>query len=375
MIVEAQLKSMDLAMFARASEGLSHGRGIVVSFSALVLGGGVAFLGLYAVAGSSGIGATLVLAICTLLSLLIAGTGISATGVMLLDRARSLPARSISDALVFGLICFLKSLVIGLAVLAAATILSLWASILYFICKIPGVGPILLFFVHPVLVIIAGLFAFLVAIFAALAAPALWDGDSITQAMAKTVAILKERAVPSVLYLLAMALVTAIILSVFAGVVLPGYASMTGLAAQVLGEKSAGNISLFADLPLALVFLASGHMTALVLSSAVLAMLCVAAALQVQLMGFNLVYLGVSAGVDYAGAESMFKQQLHQAKARADEAKQRAMAAAERARQAAQQARASAPTPASGTESGCPHCQAAVAPDDAFCENCGHKLK
>jgi hypothetical protein len=112
-------------------------------------------------------------------------------------------------------------------------------------------------------------------------------------------------------------------------------------------------------------------MLSITLDTAALAMLCVSAALQVHLMGINLVFLGVSEGVDAAGTERMLMEQLDQARSKADEAKQRAMVAAERARQAAHQARTSAP------EGGarCPSCQSATAPEDSFCENCGYKLK
>lgn len=91
----------------------------------------------------------------------------------------------------------------------------------------------------------------------------------------------------------------------------------------------------------------------MMLGTVVLIMLALAAALQVQLMGINLVYLGVSEGVDVVAAERMLKRQFDQAKAKADEAKQRALVAAERAKAAAQQARASTPS-AAPVQS--PHC-------------------
>lgn len=376
MAVAAHLKSMDLLMFARASEGITHLRGIIVSFVAMLLGGACLFLGLYFMSTSPGFLGRLMLFICWVLYALIAGTGVSATGIMLLDRARLAPARSTSDAIVFGLICFLKSCVIGIALGVAALLIMLVAALIFFVCKIPGVGPLLLFVVHPTLVIIVGLLMFLASLFGALVAPSLWDGDTITQAVAKTVAILKERAVVAVLYLLVMGLVTAIILAIIGAVVLPGYFAMTGLAAGVIGTQLAGGIGMLTNLPFALMYLSggeNGHMVAVMLSTAVLALLCIATALQVQLMGLNLVYLGISEGVDTAGAERMLKQQFDQAKAKADEAKQRALEAAERAKQAAQQARPAAPTQSIATR--CPSCNAPTGADDAFCENCGHRLK
>jgi hypothetical protein len=119
----------------------------------------------------------------------------------------------------------------------------------------------------------------------------------------------------------------------------------------------------------------SGHVYAMMLDTAVLLMLCIATALQVQLMGINLVYLGISEGIDTAEAERMLKRQFDQAKAKADEAKQRAIVAAERAKAAAQQARISTPAalPPKAVNQ-CPGCNSTTSPEDAFCENCGQKL-
>jgi hypothetical protein len=166
MALGTDLKSMDFMMFARASEGLGEGRGIIVSFVAMMLGGGVLLFGLYAVGKSPGALGGVVLFICWILTALIAGTGLSAAGIMVLDRARIAAPRSTSDALLFGLICFLKACVVALVIFIAALLFGLAAALVYFLCKIPVVGPIVLFIAHPLLVVAAGLFAFLTFVFA-----------------------------------------------------------------------------------------------------------------------------------------------------------------------------------------------------------------
>jgi hypothetical protein len=100
-------------------------------------------------------------------------------------------------------------------------------------------------------------------------------------------------------------------------------------------------------------------------------MLVAAMALQVQLMGINLVYLNVSEGVDVADAESILKEHLDQAKAKAEMARQRALEVAERARQAAQ--RSAVPASAAGLR--CPQCKGPIMADDLFCGSCGCKLR
>lgn len=182
----------------------------------------------------------------------------------------------------------------------------------------------------------------------------------------------------AVLYLLLMPFVTAVILGIVGAVVFPGYFSMTGIAAAVIGPNLGMDPSMMTSVPMALMALSggqSGHVYAMMLDTAVLVMLCIATALQVQLMGVNLVYLGISEGIDSAEAERVLKRQFDQAKAKADEAKQRALVAAERAKAAAQQARSTPTTTLpSRAVNECANCKSTTSPEDVFCENCGHKL-
>jgi hypothetical protein len=381
MAVATQIKSMDLLLFARAAEGLSHWRGIVVSFLALLLGGAVLLLGMNLTASSFSGAAMVVRFLFLLLCSFIVGTGVSAAGIMLLDNARNVSGRSLPDALVFGAICVIKLALVVLIALIVTLLFLTVAAMVYFICRVPGVGPLLLFFSHPVLVLAAGILIFSATLFFSLVSPALWDGDTTMQAIAKALAILKERYIVVVLHLVVMVLVTAFIMAVVAGIIVPGYFSMTGLAARIIGASIMNEINMpgLMDPTSILMTLMtlmsmggqSGHMQAILLDTAVMAMMVGAMALQVYLMGMNLVYLNVSEGVDASGAEQVLKQQFDQAKAKAEVAKRRALEAADRARQAAQQARSSTPV----SNATCPNCNAATSPGDAFCENCGHKLK
>lgn len=374
MAISSYLKSMDLAMFARASEGLTHWRGIVVTLASLLVAGAILMLGMYFVASSPSAMGMVALFICWVLYALIGGAGVSASGIMLLDKARGAPNRSMMDAFVYGVMCVFKSWGVFLIMLLALIIFVVLASLIYLVCKIPGLGPVLLFFTHPVLAITAGFLIFITMfVFTPLVVPALWDGDGVVKAIAKTVAILRERFMAAVLSLILMAVVTAFILGIMAWVIVPGYLTMTGLAAGIIGTNLGGDMSALMNMMSG----GSGHLAAAGLATAVLFMVGIVMSLQVYLMGINLVYLGVSEGVDVAAAEQMIKQQIDQAKAKAEEAKQRAMEAAERAKQAAQQSKEAAQqaTPAQDAGPVCPKCNASVNPGDAFCEHCGNKLK
>jgi hypothetical protein len=152
---------MDLLMFARASEGLTHVRGMVVSFLAFVIGGAFLVLGtLRSQLRRRTLWGECFCSFAGCCTRSVAGTGVSATGIMLLDKARESPARSTSDALIFGLMCLLKLWLIALGVFIAALLVMLVPTVIYFICKIPAVGPLLLFFAHPLLVLCAGALIF-----------------------------------------------------------------------------------------------------------------------------------------------------------------------------------------------------------------------
>ena len=77
MAVATQIKSMDLLIFARAAEGLTHWRGIAVSFLALVLGGAVLLLGMNLTASSFSGAAMVVRFLFLLLCSFIVGIGVA----------------------------------------------------------------------------------------------------------------------------------------------------------------------------------------------------------------------------------------------------------------------------------------------------------
>ena len=79
--------------------------------------------------------------------------GTAAVGIMLLDKAKNLEPRSLKDAFMAGLACVPKVILYLLLLVALFIALFVVAAILYYVCKIPFIGPVLLFFVHPALVV------------------------------------------------------------------------------------------------------------------------------------------------------------------------------------------------------------------------------
>ena len=382
MSISTEIKTVDFAALARAAEGLANWRGILVLIASLFLAGGVMAVGSYmAMHVSNGSMSAVLGLILGLISAAIALTGVSASGILLMDQARGVPQRSVADALIMAVMCIGKMIVVGLLVLAIVLLFMLAAAIIYFVCKIPGIGPLLLFIAHPILVVCAGLLFFSIGfVFMPLVAPSLWDGNSVKQAIAKLMAIVKSRFMLVIVNFIVLWLLVSIITFIVASIVFSGFTSMTGLAAMVLGSNVNVNLmqsttQLFAGGGGG----GEGYLWAATFSASIIFMVAAAMGIQVWLMGINLVYLNVSAGIDSSHAEALLDDQINHAKERAREAKQKAMEASERAKQkameAAERAKQSASQAQASSSASCPNCDATISPNDIFCESCGHKLK
>jgi len=401
----------------RAAEGLTQWRPMLLGFLTMVSCALLMAAGTFLAARAGGAGGMVLGALVGLLVLLLAASGFSGVGVMLMDKAKSVPVRSMADALVCGLMCLPKFIGFALVLLALVLVLALVGALAYLLCKLPVVGPLLLFLLHPVLVVLAGVvFTTVGWVAIPLFTPAVWDGRGFKEALSLVLAVARTRLVQVVALLLVLYLVVGVVGMLVAAALLPGYGFMSSLGASILGV---GMFSGGMPSPGALMggygMGGSGLAVAAVMSSALIFGVAATLMGQVMLMGINLVYLSATEGVDIAAGQQMLDAGLAQARERARQAQERARQAAEtaqaRAREAAERARqampqasaaavqpqpaaqeplqaqeqaappqeppadapaAGEPAPASGR---CPQCQGAVGEDDLFCGDCGHRLR
>ena len=331
-----------------------------------------------------------------------AATGVNAAGVLLMDQAKGVPARSLPDAVVYGLMCIPKLIVLGLALLVVSLVVFIAIALIYLVCKIPFIGPILFVLVFPLSVVVLGLT--LCGLFQCLflALPAIWEGSTITHAIAKALAIVRSRLVESMLLLTVVWFLALGVGFIVFGVLLTGLIPTVGMTAGILGGDGLGSM-----LGMVRGFGmdqggdfggrgggGSSYAVAAGIGGGLLWALAVSLVSLVYLLGLNLVYLRVTEGLDVGATEAAMKAGLDDAKRRAAELSQKAKDAAERAREQARQsaaaARASAaamaaptssaaPTtntpPASPATAPCPKCSSPVGADDLFCGVCGYKLK
>jgi hypothetical protein len=330
-------------------------------------------------------------------------TGVNAAGLLLMDQAKGVPARSLSDAVMGGLLCIPKFIALGLALLLVTLAVFIAVALVYLVCKTPFLGPILFVLVFPLSVVVLGLT--LCGLFQCLflALPAIWEGSSITHAIAKALAIVRSRLVESMLLLTVVGLLSMMVGFIVFGVLITGLIPSAGLMAGILGGD--GLASVFAMLPGIdhggyggggrRGSSGVGHLAAAGIGGGLLWALAVSLVALVYLLGLNLVYLRVTEGLDVGATEAAMQAGFDDAKRRAAELSQKAKDAAERARaqgrasaaaaQAGSTAAATPPAysaaPPMATPPGvpattlCPKCTAPVGADDLFCGVCGFKLK
>jgi len=335
-------------------------------------------------------------------------TGVNAAGVLLMEQAKGVPSRSLGDAIVYGLACIPKFILLGLALFAVSLVVFIAIAIVYLICKIPVLGPVLFVIVFPLSVVVAGLTLCGLFLCMFLALPAIWEGATITRAIAQALAIARSRLIESMLLMAVVWALSLVVGIIVFGVLFTGLMPMLGMSATILGGDSMGGMlglmrhrGEFGDMGGGgFGGSGAGHFIAAGIGGGLLWALAGSLLSLVNLLGLNLVYLRVTEGLDSGAAEAALKSGLDSAKRQATDLGQKAKDAAERARQSsaaagtpsssvhAPPAFSAAPTqptareapsdstmPAMAKALACPQCLSAVGRDDAFCGVCGHKLK
>ena len=333
-------------------------------------------------------------ALAVLLFLVAASAGVNAAGVLLMDQAKGVPLRSSVDASVFGLWCIPKQILIGLVLFVVALAVFLAIAVAMFICKIPVLGPIVYVVAFPLSVLIAGVTLTGLWLCLFLSMPAVWEGASVKHAITQALAIVRTRLVETLLMMIVIWFLAFFVGLIVFGVLGAGLLPTLGLSAGIIGVGPGGLEGLLGGFA-GMAGMdgmggrrgmgastggagGAGQLLAGGIGFALLWAVATTLVTQVYLLGLILVHQRVSEGLDIASTERALSEGLDEARRRASEVSQMAKDAAERARKQARQRMA---TPASAATtplapgSACPSCHAAVAPDDAFCGACGHKLK
>ncbi|MEO8309711.1 MAG: zinc ribbon domain-containing protein [Caldimonas sp.] len=305
----------------QAVTGLRNRRAIIAMLGCTFVGVIVAGL-LLAMTGTLGFLAGLLAMIVWVVAI---GTGVNAAGLLQMDHARGISPRSIADALVYGLMCIPKLIVLGLAFLAVEIAVFIVLALLLFICKIPFLGPILFVVVFPLSVVVAGITIVGLFICLVLSLPAIWQGASITRALAQTFAIVKSRLVEAVLLLVFVGFLCLAVGMIIFGVLGFGLVPTLGMSVSIVGFGGFGMESIMAMSQGG--GGGGGHAIAGAIGGALLWAVAASLVGQVYLLGLSLVYLRVTEGLDLTATEAALRATF-------DDARRRTAELGERARQA-----------------------------------------
>jgi hypothetical protein len=327
-----------------------------------------------------------------LLAMLVFFYGVSAVGVLLMREAQGQPPCAIADAVMYSLMTSHRLIAVALLELLIALGVSLAILLVFFICKIPGLGAFLFTFAFPAAALVLGVVFFsLFYIIFPLAGPAVWSGSSTFQTIARLNTVVRTRLMPVVIQQFILFVIVMFAAGIVFAIVGLGFAMATGLSGAVL---STGGME-FGDMAMRAYGMGrgSGHMVAGMIGGSVL--FAVAAVLPglIATKGLCIIYLNGTQGLDFAQAEAQLESGMAAVKKKAEEARERARQMAEQAAQQAKPAPAAPPSAAPAADAAapaapaaapaqaeaspvlqCPHCRAPVAASDAFCGECGGKL-
>ena len=198
---------------------------------------------------------------------------------------------------------------------------------LLFICKIPFLGPLLFVVVFPLSVVVAGVTIVGLFLCMVLSLPAIWQGASITRALAQTFAIVRSRLLEAVLLLIFVGFLCFAVAAIIFGVLGFGLMPTLGMSMSIVGFGGFGMESMMAMSQGG--GGSAGHAIAGAIGGALLWAVAASLIGQVYLLGLSLVYLRVTEGLDLTASEAALRATF-------DDARRRTAELGEKARQATQ---------------------------------------
>ncbi len=265
-------------------------------------------------------GSTVLLVLMGLAGLALYLVGFAAAGMQYMDQASGREVAGTLAAFTAAPMVALRAVGLALAFLLAVLAFAVIAAVLLLICKIPVLGGILLAFVFPVLTFGAALLFLSFYVVGALAAPALWNGHSLSAALAQLWAVASQRPLEAFLQIMLLLFVGGFIAAVFAGFVMTGGMLTSSIAAAILGGGGMGGMMSGMGGGASGGALMFGGMA----GGAIVFAVCVALMGSLMMYGLALTYLKLTDGLDTDAAQASMGTALAAAKQRAQQARQSA---------------------------------------------------
>lgn len=372
----SQMAAPNPKALLRASEAVTNWRALATT----VLGGIAIFL-FVALTGWLARSSFWLGSFFGLITIIVALIAYSAVGIILMRQAQGREV-GIMDAVLQAL--FTVHRLFGVGILLGLIFLGivLASLLILLLCKIPGLGTLLYGIAYPILAIVLGVtIAGLFYVGFPLAAPAIWEGNSVFQTIARLTVIVRRRLLSVIVNLLTLILLVAVLSGVVSFVLISGNMAAVGLSSAVNIPVFGGMGSLLhsfmmggADFggygnPYSDV---SSYTYAFGFGTGLLFTLGAIVPVLTAINGNCLIYLQAIEGLEFGAAEEQLRAGVDEAKRRAQEARDRASSKLEESKAAIVPAAASASTAAAAPR-GCSHCHAPLGADDLFCGECGTK--
>jgi hypothetical protein len=354
----------------RAAEAATNWRALAMA----ALAGVVTFL-FVALCGWLARSSIMLGALFALITLVVGMIGYSSVGIVLMRRAQQQEV-GFMDAILQAV--FTVHRLLGLALLLFLTFLglALAAVLILFICKIPGLGPVLFGLAFPILTVVLGMtIAGMFYVVLPLAAPAVWAGNTTWETAARLLVVIRQRLLPVITNLVLLSLLVFFLSCVVGFILFSGYSAAMGLSAAAGISPASGAMGLVQGMMLGG---GRGGMESLEAAMAYVGPLAFASGLLVTIgmiipfltfiNGTCLIYLQVIDGLQFGEAEEKLRGHVAEAARRAQEVRERAGAKLQEAR-VAPGAAALQPI----MKRACVSCNATLAPEDVFCGECGTK--
>lgn len=296
---------------------------------------------------------------------LLAMIGTSATGFLLNDMVRGRDSRSIGSAFLVAAATVHRQLGVLALLFIIGLVLLLAIALLLLICKIPGIGPVLYTVIFPVSALALGVTFYAGIFVVALHGPAIWEGNPIMRTIALLGAIVKNRLLSVVIQTILLGLLVSLVGSLVFGAVAFGVGLTGALSVPILGQGLGMDMIMGLTSAFTGMGGGSGYSKAAAFGMALLFGSALVAPVLVAIAGNCVIYANVTENLSTEAVERSIQGALDAAREKAEQAKRQL----EESRQQATLAVATA------TAAACSQCQVAITPEDAFCGNCGNRLK
>jgi hypothetical protein len=299
--------------------------------------------------------------------------GFNAAGILLADGVWGRTQRSVTAALLSSATTCHRWVGVLAAEFAFGLVYLLAITLVLFICKIPGIGPLLYAVVLPVGSILSGVVFFaMIYIAMPLAAPAVWANLTVKNVLLALYNIARMKLLNVVVMMILLGMLVTVSAGFVWAVIAIGAMTVVGLSAAILGI-SGGGISVVMNL-----FNGSGldgYTYAMGFGIGLLVLIGATPGMLIGMKGLSIIFKEVFDPVALQSTQAAFDQKTADAAEKMRQKLEESKAANDANNIAVAPIAPVAPVAPAVTKPVCNKCGGIVDPEDAFCEHCGNKIK